>query len=85
MLLEVMGLVLGVPVMLVGLMMLLARFEDSLVQPGERAAKLVEMLQSSNPPEDVERAAAKMLEVCAPVTPRERVSSAPSRARPGTA
>jgi hypothetical protein len=72
--LEVLGLVLGVPVLLMGLMMLLARFEDSLVQPGERAAKLVEMLHSSTPPEDVERAAAKMLEACAPATPPRRTS-----------
>jgi hypothetical protein len=77
--LEVLGLVLGVPVLLMGLMMLLARFEASLVQPGERAAKLVEMLHSSKPPEDVERAAAQMLEVCAPATPRERTPAGSAR------
>jgi hypothetical protein len=70
--LEVGALVLGVPVLLMGLMILLARFEDAAVKPGERAAKVAELLSSGQPPEDVEQATAKMLEACTPPPPRTR-------------
>jgi hypothetical protein len=65
-LLEILALTFGVPVALFGLMVLLARFEASLVQPGERAAKVVEMLHSADAPEEVEQATARMLEVVVP-------------------
>lgn len=67
---EVLVLVIGVPILLMGLMILLARFEDAAVQPGERAAKVAELLASGKAPEDVEQATAKMLEACTPVAPQ---------------
>jgi hypothetical protein len=70
-LMEVIALVFGVPVLLFGLMLLLARFEASLVQPGERAAKVVELLHSADAPEEVEQQTARMLEVVVPAGPRD--------------
>lgn len=55
-----------VPVGLFGFLLLLARFEANLVQPGERAAEVTELLQSSDEPEEVERATARMLAVVVP-------------------
>jgi hypothetical protein len=52
---EILALVFGVPVALFGFMILLSRFEASLVQPGERAAKVVELLHSADAPEEVEQ------------------------------
>lgn len=66
MLIEILVLTLGVPVLLFGLLLLLERFEAWLVQPGERAAKVVELLHSADAPEDVERATARMLEIVVP-------------------
>jgi hypothetical protein len=63
---EVLALVIGVPLVLMGLMLLLARFEDAAVQPSERAAAVVELLSSGRAPEDVERATAQMLDACTP-------------------
>lgn len=67
---ELSALILGTPVLLMGLMLLLARFEDAAVEPGERAAKVAELLSSGKPPEDVEQATAKILEACTPAPPR---------------
>jgi hypothetical protein len=69
--LEILALVLGVPVVLFGLMLLLERFEASLVQPGERAAKVVELLHSADAPEEVEQQTARMLEAVVPAGPRD--------------
>jgi hypothetical protein len=63
MLLEILVLAFGVPVVLFGLLLLLAHFEASLVQPGERAAKVVELLHTSDDADEVEQATARMLEV----------------------
>lgn len=75
-LVEILVLTLGVPIILFGFILLLARFEASLVQPGERAAKVVELLHSADAPEDVEQQTAKMLEVVVPRGPRDEEPSA---------
>ncbi len=69
---EVPALVLGVPVLLLGLMIMLGRFEDAAVERSERAAKVAELLSSGKPPEDVERATAKILEAWTPAAPPAR-------------
>lgn len=70
MLIEVVVFAFGVPVILFGLLLFLARFEADLVQPGEHAARVVELLHSSDEPDEVERATARMLARVAPATSR---------------
>ena len=57
---------------LFGLLLFLARYEAWVVEPGERAARVVELLDSADGPEEVEREAARILEVVAPVTEPRR-------------
>lgn len=68
MLIEVVLQALGVPMVLFGLLLLLARFEAWVVAPGERAARVVELLDSAEEPDEVEREAARILQVVVPVT-----------------
>jgi hypothetical protein len=68
-LLEILALALGVPVVLFGLMLLLARFEAGMVQPGEQAAQVAEVLHSVDEPDEVERVTARMLAQVAPTAP----------------
>ncbi len=68
MLIEVVLQALGVPMVLFGLLLLLARFEAWVVEPGERAARVVELLDSAEEPDEVEREAARILQVVVPVT-----------------
>lgn len=69
--LEVLILAFGVPLLLFGFLMLLARFEANLVQPGEHAAQVVELLHGSHEPDEVERATASMYATVIPVSQRE--------------
>jgi hypothetical protein len=64
--LEIATLVLGVPVLLMTLMLLLARFEQSLVAPDERAEAVATLAQSGEDPDHVEAEAARMLASSAP-------------------
>ncbi|MBA2316724.1 MAG: hypothetical protein H0V93_02955 [Euzebyales bacterium] len=64
--LEIATLVLGVPVLLMTLMLLLARFEASLVAPDERAGDVVGLVPSGGDPDRVEAEAARILASSAP-------------------
>jgi hypothetical protein len=63
---ELLLLAFGVPLVLFGLLLFLARFEANMVQPGEHAAQVVELLHSDDEPEVVERVTADMLATVVP-------------------
>lgn len=63
---EVLVLTFSVPFTLFCFLLLLERFESSLLDPGERAVRVAELLHASEDPDQVEAATARMLERVAP-------------------
>ena len=57
----ILAIVLGVPLVLFGLLVGLWYFEESVVQPGERAAKVVEFLETAREPDEAEHRTAQYL------------------------